>query len=101
MRLDEFLDRLSGVEGHGEQYAARCPAHEDARASLSLTAGTDGRILLKCHAGCTSEAVVRALGLTLADLFPDNGRPGGDEIAATYDYVDEARTVLFQVVRFR
>lgn len=52
----------------------RCPAHEDARASLSVSEGRDGRALLKCHAGCTVEAIVASLGLDMKDLFADEPR---------------------------
>jgi len=34
----------------------------------------DGRIVVKCHAGCAVEAVVSALGLEMGDLFPEGGR---------------------------
>lgn len=53
----------------GEGYVARCPAHEDRVPSLSLTAGADGRALVKCHAGCEFGAIVAGLGLAARDLF--------------------------------
>ncbi len=37
-----------------------CPAHDDARPSLSITE-REGRTLLHCFAGCTQEAVIDAL----------------------------------------
>jgi DNA-binding transcriptional ArsR family regulator len=37
---------------------------------LSVSEGRDGRVLLKCHAGCDIKAIVQALGLELRDLFP-------------------------------
>lgn len=40
----------------------------------------DGRTLIHCFAGCEPGAILAALGLTLADLFPDRGghhRPAG------------------------
>jgi hypothetical protein len=49
---------------------ARCPAHDDKNPSLAIAEGDDGRALLTCHAGCATAAVVEALGLTMADLFP-------------------------------
>lgn len=52
-----------------------CPAHEDRSPSLSWTTGSDGRVLVKCHAGCETEAIVAALGLTMADLFAESSRP--------------------------
>jgi len=53
----------------GTGYEARCPAHEDHQASLSIGTGLDGRVLLNCHAGCPVDRVVAALGLSMADLF--------------------------------
>jgi hypothetical protein len=65
------LDRLAGVKRTGDgRYMARCPAHDDAHASLCIGCGDDGRALLDCKAGCLTADVVRALGLTMADLFP-------------------------------
>lgn len=52
-------------------WIARCPAHHDRHPSLSVGVGKDGRVLLKCHAGCPIERIVEALGLTMADLFPE------------------------------
>ncbi len=51
-------------------WASLCPAHDDNSPSLSISEVADGKVLLKCHAGCETEAVVEALGLTMADLFP-------------------------------
>jgi hypothetical protein len=61
-----------------------------------------------CHAGCTAEAVVAEIGLTMRDLFFDspsnsngNGnRPRQVRTVATYPYVDESGTLLFEVLRF-
>jgi hypothetical protein len=58
----------------GSGWSARCPAHDDRRASLSLSTGDDGVALLHCHAGCDTAAVCESMRLTLADLMPD-GRP--------------------------
>jgi hypothetical protein len=51
-------------------HEARCPAHPDQHASLSIAKGEGGRVLLHCHAGCSPEAIAAAVGLKLADLFP-------------------------------
>jgi hypothetical protein len=53
----------------GNGWEAKCPAHEDRHASLSVGIGLDGRVLLDCHAGCSTENVLVALGLGMADLF--------------------------------
>ena len=73
-----ILDRLDHVRPTARGGTARCPAHEDRENSLSVSAGDDGRVLLRCFGGCRTEDVVAAMGLTLADLFTDNGhRPAG------------------------
>lgn len=74
--LDSFLSRLDGVKhGSGKQYTAKCPAHDDKHSSLSITEGTDGKILLKCFAGCSAEQIVSSLGLKLSDLFAEPLKP--------------------------
>jgi hypothetical protein len=91
--------RLEGVAHDGK--SARCPAHDDRRASLSIAEGEDYRVLLTCFAGCKTEDVVKAAGLTMRDLFPANtsDRGGSWTIVATYDYCDESGRLLFQKVR--
>ena len=64
-----LLGKLDGIRRNGTGWMARCPAHEDRTASLSVTAGDDGRALLYCHAGCAVEAVTGAAGIATADLF--------------------------------
>jgi hypothetical protein len=74
--LQKVLDRLEGVKPTGEGYRALCPAHDDRTPSLSV-ASADGKVLLKCFAGCTVEDVVSAMGLAVSDLFkPRNGEGG-------------------------
>jgi hypothetical protein len=81
--VEMLLAKLSGVRKAGNGWSARCPAHEDRKASLSVAEGGDGTALLKCHAGCNTGAILAAVGLRLADLFPSqagttatrNGKP--------------------------
>jgi len=104
----DVLNLLQGVKSHGQgQYSARCPAHEDSHASLSIKA-TPEKVLLTCHAGCSLEAICDALHLKVSDLFIDSKQPVAaraataspkGQIAATYSYTDEAGAELFQVVR--
>jgi hypothetical protein len=73
MRVDQLLPRLSKVkELRPHHWQACCPAHEDQTPSLSIGIGDDGRILLKCWTGCRAEDITGALGLGLADLFPES-----------------------------
>ena len=89
--VGNVLSKLVGVKRTGNQWMARCPAHEDDHASLSVAEGEDGKVLLRCHACCGTEAIVSALGLTLSDLFPNERRPtyASNTILATYDYHDD------------
>jgi hypothetical protein len=95
-RLEQHDCRPQGRE----RLEARCPAHDDHRASLSVGAGSDGRILLHCHAGCEPAAVLETLGLGWQDLYPDQPGGGHGQIAATYDYASANGELLYQVVRF-
>jgi hypothetical protein len=71
MHVSEFLSRLNSPKKTGRGWQAHCPAHDDRQASLSVREGGDGRILLKCFAGCRAQEVVAALGLSLKDLFAE------------------------------
>jgi len=95
--LQKLLERLQGVRPTGSGFAARCPNHDDQHASLAI-AVEDGRILLHCHAGCDTEAVCKAIGLKLSDLFPPRDRT---EQVATYNYRNPQGVLLFQVVRYK
>ena len=108
MTLSEMLSRLQGVKGSGSQYTAKCPAHDDRHASLSIGAGDDGRILMKCHAGCSTQSVLAAMGLTERDLFPANcgakaakGAKATDAppVVATYNYYDADGKLSAQKLR--
>ncbi len=75
MQINELRARLSNVKTAGKGHSARCPAHDDHDNSLSVNLGDDGKILLKCFAGCTVEAICGALGIELKDLFNDPKPP--------------------------
>lgn len=99
MGVGELLPLLKEVREMGPStWIAQCPAHDDHDPSLSIKE-SDGKILLYCHAGCPTEHVVSALGLTMADLFGDPTTMGRPKIAKEYDYRDEQGNLLFQVVR--
>jgi hypothetical protein len=70
--IERLLSLLSGVrQTRPNQWIAHCSAHEDRSPSLSIKDAGDGRILIKCFAGCESEAVLTSLGLQFSDLFPE------------------------------
>lgn len=72
MTAERILSRLDGVrQTGGGRWIARCPAHEDRHASLSIRELDDGRVLVHDFAGCSVQAVVEAVGLTMSALFPE------------------------------
>jgi len=98
--VDNVLGRLEAVKRSGSGWRARCPAHEDRTPSLSIAEGADGRVLVKCMAGCELDDVTSALGMTTADLFADEGKASKPEIVETYAYHDADGELLFEVVRY-
>ena len=79
------LRNLKNVSTGTAGWTALCPAHGDTRNSLSVAEGDDGRVLLRCHAGCTFDDIVDALGVTAKSLFPQSkmGAAAGTNGAAT------------------
>jgi hypothetical protein len=64
------LTRLHGVRRAGRGWTARCPSHDDREPSLSISVGDVQPVVLRCHGGCAPDDVLRAVGLTWADLAP-------------------------------
>ena len=98
-----LLSKLENVQSskNGEQYSARCPAHDDNRNSLSVGIGEHGRILLDCKAGCDVADVVRALGMKMSDLTPSTPAVHAkSKVKETYDYRNEDGDVVVQVCRY-
>lgn len=104
MTAQDILSRLQGVKGGHGQWTARCPAHDDKQNSLSVGEGEDGRVLLRCHAGCDVDRITAALGVTRSDLFPDKPRnrdygtaerehiyPGGNTKKVMYRRLDGSK----------
>jgi len=96
MSARDVLSKLNGVKRAGDGWTARCPAHSDERNSLSVGEGDAGRVLLHCHAGCSFEQIVAAIG---AERQNTNGN-GSRMIVAAYDYTDEGRNLLSQAIRY-
>ena len=99
---EHFVDLLS-AKPNGAGWIAKCPAHEDRQPSLSIDEGADGKVLLKCFAGCTTENIVAAIGLTLRDLFPTRSRSRSAKpapvkknngVVAAFDFHGECVAVL-------
>jgi Toprim domain-containing protein len=57
----ETIAKALGGRKVGGGWMARCPAHEDRNPSLSLHDADDGKVLVRCHAGCDQGRVIGAL----------------------------------------
>jgi hypothetical protein len=84
----ETIAKALGGHRAGATWMARCPVHDDRSPSLSISARKDGKVLVRCHAGCTQEEVIAALrsrGLwqdrrsTTSRFTPTNARRSNGE----------------------
>lgn len=110
LSVEQFLSYLHSVRQVGDNWQAQCPAHEDRRASLSVKTGAEGRILVNCHAGCSFDAIIAAVGLPAQSFFQPPEQPErradfqtrgpGGKIVKTYDYCDLHGVMRYQVCRF-
>lgn len=57
----ETIAKALGGRKAGGAWMARCPAHEDRAPSLSIADARDGKVLVRCHAGCDQHNVIAAL----------------------------------------
>lgn len=106
MILHDFINHFEIITGlsvkkNGNGYIARCPSHDDTHPSLSISEGNDGKILLKCFAGCSIDEICQSLQIKQSDLFPE---PMREEFNVTrkkteYQYQDENRHALFRKIR--
>jgi hypothetical protein len=84
------IARALGGKVNGQEAICRCPAHDDKTPSLWVTQKPDGKLLVKCHAGCSQSGVVAAL--KARGLWPEH-RPNGkakEVRRMTFDYRDPA-----------
>lgn len=86
LKIAQPIDRVrSRLDALGRRHSARraqCPAHDDARESLALDTGDDGRALVNCHAGCDYQDVLAALGVPASALFARGKRGPAVDLAA-------------------
>lgn len=118
MELQEILSyfTVKRTNKAGKSYQAICPCHMDGEASLTISEGKDGKVVLHCHAGCSTSDILTEVGLTMADLnggkertaptwqsrmeFGLSNRYGeGVRVTAVYDYRDAGGKYLYSKLR--
>jgi putative DNA primase/helicase len=67
----ETIAKALGGRKAGSGWSARCPAHDDRTPSLSLRETGDGKVLVRCHAGCDQDEVIAHL--KASGLWTQNG----------------------------
>ena len=82
----------STVKKEGAGWVACCPAHDDARPSLAIGRGRSGDALVFCRsAGCSTQAIVAALGMTMLELKADTARTSFPAMGAQQRAARDAR----------
>ena len=69
MKAEAIAKALGGRKAGGG-WMARCPAHDDREPSLSIR-DKDGKVLVRCHAGCDQGRVIAAL--RVHPIWDENG----------------------------
>ena len=70
MKYEDFLKRIGREDVAAESLQVKCPVHDDSLASLHISRGDNGIVLLHCFAGCRYEEIVQAFGISLDELNP-------------------------------
>lgn len=71
MTATSFAQLVQARPTGRRRWQARCPAHPDKSPSLAIAEGVDGRVLVRCWAGCALTSILAALRLTARDLFAE------------------------------
>lgn len=99
MSADALLSQLENVKRTGDgRWLARCPAHADRRASLTVRELGDGRVLAHCFAGCSINEVMSAAGLDMTALFPEKTIINGKPERRPFPAADVLRAVSFETM---
>lgn len=76
MSVDKLLNGLQKLKRTGNSsWMACCPAHDDRSPSLSIKDNGDGKVMLRCFAGCETIDVLGAIGLDWDDVMPPRQQP--------------------------
>src|SRR5438067_1319522 len=96
------IARALGAKANGHGWIARCPAHDDRRASLSI-GEKNGTVLIHCHAGCDQETVIDPLKTRnlwpKPETKPKRKSAAKPEVVAKYVYHDEHEEPRYRVLR--
>lgn len=99
MSADKILSQLDGVRKSGQgRWSAKCPAHKDRTASLSVRELGDGQVLVHCFAGCSVHDVLSATGLDINNLFPEKPKHHRKAERRPFPAIDALRAISFEAL---
>lgn len=99
MSASLLRSKLKKVKPSGRHsWIALCPAHDDRRPSLAVSEQPDGRVLVHCFAGCGINEVLDAVGLDMADLFPEKPLQHGNVVRHPFPAADVLRCLAFEIL---
>lgn len=104
MKFDEIVERFKSPKRvNNNSIKAKCPYHNDSKASLSLTYDeASGKTLIYCHAGCDTKEILNLVGLTWSDLGSSHdSNIDNSNIENIYPYVNENGQLLYEKIRFK
>lgn len=115
MQINELLSYFNNVKRvNNNSYQCNCPAHRDSKPSLTISEKGD-KILMYCHAGCSNDMILNAVGLKIHDLYNNENVKKTTattwktklegwkkkELEAVYHYYDENTLYLYSKMRFK
>ena len=80
MILKELLGQLNGVRRTPTGFVAFCPSHDGRKPKLGIREGERGILLMKCWVGCDLTSICSAMGIRVADLFPESQQRSSHEV---------------------
>lgn len=92
-RAEDIAKIFGGFRRSGRGWMVRCPVHDDRTPSLSLADGENGRLLVKCFAGCDPRAIlaeIRRKGITTSPLPVLSSPPP----ASSFDWSRKAEVIF-------
>jgi hypothetical protein len=76
----ETIAKALGARKAGAAWMAKCPTHDDREFSLSIREAEDGKVLVRCHAGCEQHQIIAAL--KASGIWADTGRDHAQAIGS-------------------
>ena len=97
MGAEKLLSRLERVKRTGPgKWIASCPTRKDKSPSLAIRELDDGTVLLHDFGGDDVQSVLAAVGLSLADLYPEKSGHVAKSMRRPFNASDVLSLVAFE-----